>query len=533
MAQYPAKLHAQKTLAKLIALLPESDKGRPQILYLTSNVVQYRNDTDRELLFRQESNFFYLTGCNVPHSSVVIFHPGFTKLSGGQDPELTQTCLFIPPEDPLETMWSLPPPTLQEASDSHDVFRCLHTTQLIATISILLETHPTALIHTIPTSPQFPLLPVEFVKTFGGNLNLTSVYLLPALHLARLIKTPYEIELIKKANAISSRAHEVIMRLLGKDANRTNQTARSGDGELVMPSDWRIEKEAEAEAAFVATCRREGAIHQAYLPIVASAKRASTLHYCCNDREFAWGPHVHDPISDIQTQANGTSKSFVPQVLLLDAGCEWNNYASDITRTTPIGNGGKFTKEAREIYELVLKMQNDSIKSLKPGIHWDSVHYQCHVTLVKTFLELGIFKGTEEEVLKSGVSAAFFPHGLGHSLGLDVHDVPSASKPDMKFNTTIPKKSLENPEFYPYLRLRLPLEAGMVLTVEPGIYFSPHLLAPVRNSPYIDHEVLAEYEGVGGVRIEDVLLITEDGSENLTTVGKDVDWLEKVCSGGI
>jgi len=202
-----------------------------------------------------------------------------------------------------------------------------------------------------------------------------------------------------------------------------------------------------------------------------------------------------------------------------------------VTRTTPVGNGGRFTKEAREIYLLVLKMQEEAIRSLRPGIHWDTIHRQCHVTLVQGFLKLGIFKGKEEAILRSGVSAAFFPHGLGHSLGMDVHDVPSASKPAETLQTTIPEASAENPEFYTYLRLRLPLEAGMVLTAEPGIYFSPHLLAAVRNSDYINHDVLARYESVGGVRIEDVLLITETGSENLTTVGKNIDWVEHICSG--
>jgi Xaa-Pro dipeptidase len=164
-------------------------------------------------------------------------------------------------------------------------------------------------------------------------------------------------------------------------------------------------------------------------------------------------------------------------------------------------------------------------------------------------------------VLDSQVSTAFFPHGVGHSLGLDVHDVPSASKPEpsppsslllsLGPNQTIPIDSRDQPNFYKYLRLRLPLAAGMVLvssvllgttfvvcmltandqTVEPGIYFSPHLLAPVRNSQYINHEVLAKYESVGGVRIEDVLAITENGCENLTTVGKDVEWLERLSSG--
>lgn len=139
---------------------------------------------------------------------------------------------------------------------------------------------------------------------------------------------------------------------------------------------------------------------------------------------------------------------------------------------------------------------------LKPGIHWDTIHLGCHKTLVKRFLELGIFKGNEDEVLRSGVSAAFFPHGLGtfgltciiqalpysriiagHSLGLDVHDVPSASKPDEKFNMTIPEESRQNPEFYRYLRLRLPLEAGMVL-VRGWRIFDPPSISSLSLSRY-------------------------------------------------
>jgi len=199
----------------------------------------------------------------------------------------------------------------------------------------------------------------------------------------------------------------------------------------------------------------------------------------------------------------------------------------------PVGNGGKFTQEARAIYELVLEMQTASLKVLKPGLHWDAVQLLCHRTLLRGFQKLGIFKaGTEEAtLLASGVSAAFFPHGVGHSLGLDVHDVPSASKPMP--NPTIVRDSAEpdHEKFYDYLRLRLPLEAGMVVTVEPGIYSHKHLLAGVRNSEFIDHEVLSRYELVGGVRIEDVVLITPDGAENLTTVRSDVEWVEGVCSG--
>jgi Xaa-Pro dipeptidase len=319
------------------------------------------------------------------------------------------------------------------------------------------------------------------------------------------------------------------MRVLGIGVRRA-LAATPSDARPSLPGEWLIEKEAEAEAIFVASCRREGSVHQAYLPIVAASTRAATLHYCCNDREFAWGPVViHDHAAAF---ARG-SQQLLPQVLLIDAGCEWENYASDITRTMPVGNGGKFTPEARAIYELVLEMQTASFKAIRPGLHWDAVQLLCHRTLVRGFKRLGIFKAGADEaaLLASGVSAAFFPHGVGHSLGLDVHDVLSASKP--AHNPTIIAQGAESghEKLYEYLRLRLPLEEGMVVTVEPGIYFHYHLLAAVRNSEFIDHEVLARYEPVGGVRIEDVVLITSDGFENFTTVRSDVEWVEGVCSG--
>ena len=138
----------------------------------------------------------------------------------------------------------------------------------------------------------------------------------------------------------------------------------------------------------------------------------------------------------------------------------------------PVGNGGRFTAESGAIYELVLEMQAESFKILRAGLHWDAVQLLCHRVLVRGFQRLGIFKtpnssgsgswNAEEAILASGVSAAFFPHGLGHSLGLDVHDVPSASKPER--NETIGKGvELGHESFYTYLRLRLPLEEGMVV----------------------------------------------------------------------
>ncbi|KAI0692686.1 Creatinase/aminopeptidase [Cerioporus squamosus] len=535
---YPAEQHALKTFSKLVELLPPIDQNKPQIFLLAGETTPFRNDTDREMSFRQESNFYYLSGCKVPSSYLLTTFQNGTSLANKPSSQL-----FIPKAELADLMWSVPPPSLEEAKATYDVTRVDHPAALPAAIQELIKAFPGAIVHTLPTSPLFPTIPSQYTATFlAGNVKLTEDYLLPALHLARLTKDAEEIALIRRANQISSRAHEVVMRVLGQGVRGLiTRSKGAGTERPLLPGEWLIQKEAEAEALFVASCRREGAEHQAYLPIVAASTRASTLHYCCNDREFAWGPVNPTDHKNCNDLAHDHDRVLDPQVLLIDAGCEWNCYAADITRTMPVGNGGKFTPEARAIYELVLEMQRLSLEALKPGLHWDAVQFLCHRTLVRGFQRLGIFKkpdspnsgswNAEEAILASGVSSAFFPHGVGHSLGLDVHDVPSASKPVK--NDTIKGIELGHESFYAYLRLRLPLEEGMVVTVEPGIYFSPHLLAPVRDSKHIDQEVLKRYESVGGVRIEDVILITKDGHENLTTVRSDTEWVEKVCSGEI
>ncbi|KAI0295060.1 Creatinase/aminopeptidase [Multifurca ochricompacta] len=521
---YPAQAHARKTLQKLTDLLPPEERIKPQIIILSGSVTPYRNDTDREMPFRQVGaiKFFYITGCSVP-SSLVILRTSSTA-SG------SEISLFIPDAEPGDLMWSVPPPTIAAAREMCDIANIFHTKSFASSFASILAAAPGALIHTLPQTSQFPALP----SFPAGVTNSSDAYLLPALHRARLIKSDAEIKRIRHANEISSRAHEVVMRVLGTRVRSAQASQYSGvNRHLLLPGEWLIESEAEAEAIFVASCRREGAVNQAYLPIVAASTRAATLHYCCNDREFAWGPNTAHDHAGHEVFAS-EALDLLPQVLLIDAGCEWDNYASDITRTMPVGNGGKFTPEARAIYELVLQMQTASLAVLKPGLHWDAVQLLCHRTLIRGFQKLGIFTAETEEtvLLASGVSAAFFPHGVGHSLGLDVHDVPSVSKPVR--NPTVMRDGAEpdNEKFYEYLRLRLPLEAGMVVTVEPGIYFHYHLLSGVRNSEFIDHEVLSRYESVGGVRIEDVVLIRPDGPEILSTVPRDLEWVEGVCSGG-
>lgn len=168
---------------------------------------------------------------------------------------------------------------------------------------------------------------------------------------------------------------------------------------------------------------------------------------------------------------------------------------------------------------------------VRPGEHWDVIHLHAHKVLIDSFLSLGIFTGDAETILQSGLTAAFFPHGLGHSLGLDVHD----SRQYLRSNhVALPESTSNTPaKLYAYLRIRRPLEEGMVLTVEPGCYFPDQLmkLHGAWESEHVDKEVLKRYVPVGGVRIEDAVLVTKDGRENLTTVGREREWVESVCSG--
>lgn len=129
---------------------------------------------------------------------------------------------------------------------------------------------------------------------------------------------------------------------------------------------------------------------------------------CCGDVPG----HDHaTPTKSLHTSA------FEPQVLLIDAGCGWNGYASDVTRTIPVGNGGKFTPKAGQIYDVVLRMQKECEDRTRVGVHWDELHLHAHKVLIDEFIKLGIFKGTAEEMLQSGLTAAFYPHGLGESQG--------------------------------------------------------------------------------------------------------------------
>ncbi|KAL2131736.1 hypothetical protein VTI74DRAFT_4667 [Chaetomium olivicolor] len=383
------------------------------------------------------------------------------------DMDAAKTTLFIPPVDPESVIWSGLPVSAEEAMQKYDVDEVKYTSDVNAELVHLAGQKPKSTVFAIPHQ-------VSDTVTFLGFDDKNFSILKEAIEVCRVVKDEYELAMIAKANAISSDAHRAVMEKVRHAKN-----------------------ERELEAVFLSHCITAGARNQAYHGIFAAGRAAATLHYV----------HNNAPLTG---KLN----------LLLDAGCEWDCYASDITRTFPIS--GKFTKESRAIYDIVLRMQLECIAALKADVLWDDIHLLAHKIAIDGLLKLGILKGDKDEILASRTSVAFFPHGLGHYLGMDTHDTggnPNYADEDAMFR---------------YLRVRGRLPAGSVVTVEPGIYFCNFIIEPYLKNPnhakFIDAEVLERYWDVGGVRIEDNVVITAAGAENLTTAIKDPDHMEKIVA---
>jgi len=199
------------------------------------------------------------------------------------------------------------------------------------------------------------------------------------------------------------------------------------------------------------------------------------------------------------------------QLVVCDSGAESQmHYASDITRTIPVN--GEFTNSQKEIYEIVLKTQLTAIESIKPKVNYRDIHIQAAKTITSGLKDVGLIKGDVDEAVKNGVHAMFFPHGLGHQIGLDVHDMEDLGEKFVGYD----EKFKRSDQFgLAYLRFAKELEAGHVLTVEPGIYFIPALIDKWRGEnkfpEFIDYDKADEYKDFGGIRIEDDVLVTEDG----------------------
>ena len=199
------------------------------------------------------------------------------------------------------------------------------------------------------------------------------------------------------------------------------------------------------------------------------------------------------------------------RLVLCDAGCELNDYCSDHTRTMPVN--GKFTQRQLEIYSIVEACHDYVLEVAKPGVKYQDVHFAVCRLMTERLKELGLMKGDTDEAVRAGAHAMFLPHGLGHMMGMDVHDMEGLGQIYVGFD----EETRPNLEQFGTncLRMGRKLEPGFVITDEPGIYFIPHLIDLWRKEghckEFLNFDKLEEYKDFGGIRIEDDLLITDDG----------------------
>ena len=317
--------------------------------------------------------------------------------------------LFIPPLEPDEVIWSGLPLSAEEALRRYDVDDVQWTTEVNSFLARVSSSSSSSSSRSPSTVWAIDKHVSDEITFLNFDIkDMTS--LKEAIDECRVRKDDYEVALVRRANDISAAAHTAVLRSLARSTN-----------------------ERELQASFIQTCIAQGCREQAYQPVVASGENAATLHYVKNDES------LHGRLN-----------------LLLDAGGEYHCYAADITRTFPIN--GRISEESRDIYDIVLRMQEECIRMIKGGVAWERVHEHAHRVAIDGLLKLAILRGGSiEDIFRARTSLAFFPHGLGHHLGMDTHDTgghPNYSDPDPMFR---------------YLRVRGDLPTGSIITVEPGV----------------------------------------------------------------
>jgi Xaa-Pro aminopeptidase len=378
--------------------------------------------------YRPDPDFFYLTGFTEPQAAAVL------------DADRRTLTLFVRPRDRERETWEGRRAGPEGAVKTFGANRAHPIGELARRLPDLMR-KARVLHHALGVSAENDRLVAGMLARFRREARharrgpATVADPTDLLHAMRLVKAPEEVALLEQAAAIAAAAHA--------DAQRAGRPGRY---------------EYEVEAAVDRRFRAMGASGPAYPTIVASGENATILHYVENSRRLASG-----------------------DLVLVDAGCEYGGYASDVTRTFPAS--GRFTRPQRRLYAAVLAAQAAAIAAVKPGVPWDAPHEAARAVLLDALLDLRLLKGRRETLKRKNAVQRFALHHTSHWLGLDVHD--RGRYRDMRGRPR-------------------PLAPGMVLTVEPGLY--------VRSD---EARVPKEYRGLG-IRIEDDVLVTESGARVLT-----------------
>lgn len=399
---------------------------------------------DVEYAFRQDSDFYYLSGFGEPESVVALI----------PEREHGEYVLFCRERNREMEIWNGYRAGPEGAVRQYGADDAFPITDLDEILPGLIEGRE-RVYYAMGRDPEFDRHVMEWVNTIRAKVRSGAhppgefIALDHVLHEMRLYKSTQEIAVMEKAAGISAAAHV-----------RAMQVCEPGMYEYQL------------EAEFLHEFTRHGSRSPAYSSIVGGGANACILHYRENNAVLNDG-----------------------DLVLIDAGCELEHYASDITRTFPVN--GKFSPQQKAVYEIVLAAQYAAIKAVKPGNHWNAPHEAAVREITKGLVKVGLLTGKVDELIKTEAYRAFFMHRTGHWLGMDVHDVGDY-KVEGEWRT---------------------LEAGMVLTVEPGIYISP-------DNTQVDEE----WRGIG-VRIEDDVVVTGRGHKVLTDgVPKEVDEIEDLMA---
>jgi len=440
------------------------------ILFL-GNEESPMNYPDNQYSFRQDSSFLYFFGLNFPSLAAII------------DVDRDKEVIFGDDLTVDDIIWTGPQPALSERCQKVGIRESAPLDKLQATLTKAVQEGRE--IHFLPQYRAENALKIERLLGIHPTViqDYVSETLIGAVVAQRSLKTKDEIEQIEAALDVSYEMQTMAMKM-------------SRPGMLEMEVVGAMEGIAISRGCRLA------------FPTIFSI-RGEILHN-----------HYY---GNVMKRGD---------IAINDSGAETNlGYASDISRTIPVS--GKFSQRQKEIYTIVLNAQERAIETVRPGVEFRQIHLLACKSLAYGLKDLGLMKGDIEEAVHAGAHTLFFQCGLGHMLGLDVHDMEGLGEDYVGYTDTIRR----NPEFgWRSLRLGRAIEAGFVITVEPGVYFIPELInrwmAEKKNSQYINYDMVKKYEDFGGLRVEDDVLVTENGHRVLgRKIPKTIDEVEDISSG--
>jgi Xaa-Pro aminopeptidase len=444
-------------------------KMKSGVALFISNSEAPMNYPDNTYHFRQDSDFLYFFGLDLPGlTGLMDFDSGKDKIFGND-------------YDMDDIIWMGPQPKVKELALKCGISETSPLSRLDETIKDALSKKRK--IHFLPPyRGETKMMLGSLLKENPCQMKtLASVELIKAVISMRAIKEKVEIDEIEKAVDIAYEMHVTAMKMC-KPGVREQDIFGTIEG--------------------IALSKGGGTS----FPVILSIN-GQTLHN-----------HAH---------GNILSKG---RMMVTDAGAETNmHYASDITRTTPVG--GKFSQMQKDIYEIVLKANTEAINATKPGMSNRDLHFMACKIITTEIKNLGLMKGDVDESVAAGAHALFMPHGLGHMMGLDVHDMEALGENFIGYNDEVKRSAQFGTSF---LRFALPYKAGHVFTVEPGCYFIPELIEMWKSEgkfkEFINYSKLDAYMSIGGIRIEDNVLITEKGHKLLgKPIPKTVKEVEAIC----